>query len=47
MKAYSLGMIIVATTVGSQQAVTRFLGLEGNEAGFCTSALLKNGSMYR
>lgn len=34
MRAYSLGMMIVATTVGSQQAVTRFLGFEGSEAGF-------------
>lgn len=43
MRAYSLGMIIVASTVGSQQAVTRSLGFEGNAAGFCTSTLLEQG----
>ena len=34
MGAYSLGIIIVAITVGSQQPVTRFLGFESNAAGF-------------
>lgn len=34
MRTYSLGIIIVAMTVGSQLAVTRLLGLEGNIAGF-------------
>lgn len=43
MRAYSLGMIIVASTVGSQQAVTRSLEFEGNAAGFCTSTLLEQG----
>lgn len=43
MGAYSLGMIIVANTVGSQQAVTRCLGFEGNAAGFCTWTLLEMG----
>lgn len=43
MRAYSLGMIIVAITVGSQQPVTRSLGFEGNAAGFCTSTLLEEG----
>lgn len=43
MRAYSLGMIIVANTVGSQQAVTRCLGFEGNAAGFCTWTLLEMG----
>lgn len=42
MRAYSLGIIIVAKTVGSQEAVTRCLGLDGNAAGFWTSTLLKN-----
>lgn len=40
MRAYSLGMIIVAMTVGSQLAVTRFLGFEGIAAGFWTCTLL-------
>lgn len=39
-RAYSLGKIMVARTVGSQQAVTRDLGLDGKEAGFWTSTLL-------
>lgn len=34
MRAYSLGIIIVAKTVGSQVAVTRCLGFEGKAAGF-------------
>lgn len=34
VRAYSLGIIIVANTVGSQQAVTRILGFEINAAGF-------------
>lgn len=34
MRAYSLGIMIVANTVGSQHVVTRFLGFEGNAAGF-------------
>lgn len=41
MRAYSLGIMIVAITVGSQQAVTCCFGCEGNAAGFCTSILLK------
>lgn len=41
MGAYSLGIMIVASTVGSQQAVTRFFGFEGNAAGFCTWTLLE------
>lgn len=40
LRAYSLGIIMVAITVGSQQAVTRFLGSDGKEAGFWTSILL-------
>lgn len=34
MRAYSLGKMSVASTVGSQQAVTLFFGFEGKEAGF-------------
>ena len=41
MRAYSLGIMIVASTVGSQQAVTRFFGFEGNAAGFWTCTLLE------
>ena len=44
MRAYSLGMIIVAITVGSQQAEIRFVGFEGNAAGFCTRTLLEKRS---
>lgn len=40
-RAYSLGLIIVANTVGSQHAVTRILGFEDNAAGFWTWTLLK------
>lgn len=41
IRAYSLGIMIVAITVGSQQAVRRCLGFEGNIAGFWTTTLLK------
>lgn len=34
MRAYSLGMMIVASTVGSQHVVILFLGFEGRAAGF-------------
>lgn len=40
MRAYSLGIMIVANTVGSQHAVARSLGFEGNIAGFSTCILL-------
>lgn len=40
MRAYSLGIIIVAITVGSQVAVTRCLEFEGKAAGFWTWTLL-------
>ena len=46
MRAYSLGIIIVAITVGSQVAVTRFLGFEGNAAGFWTCSLLFKAPTY-
>lgn len=41
MRAYSLGMMIVASTVGSQHVVILFLGFEGRAAGFWTCNLLK------
>jgi hypothetical protein len=37
---YSLGIIIVAMTVGSQQAAIRFPGFEAKAAGFSTCTLL-------
>lgn len=39
-RAYSLGIIIVAITVGSQQAVTLFPGFDASVAGFDNSTLL-------
>lgn len=42
MGAYSLGIIIVAITVGSQQAISRLLGFEGKAAGFWTCNLLQD-----
>lgn len=39
-RAYSLGKIIVAITVGSQQVVTLFPGFDASVAGFDTCSLL-------
>jgi hypothetical protein len=39
-RSYSLGIIIVAMTVGSQQAAIRFPGFEAKAAGFSTCTLL-------
>lgn len=38
--AYSLGVIMVAMTIGSQHARIRFPGLDVRAAGFCTFTLL-------
>ena len=46
MRAYSLGIIIVAITVGSQQAVTRLPGFEANAAGFWTCILLNKRPIH-
>lgn len=40
-RSYSLGIMIVAITVGSQQDATRFPGFEAKAAGFSTCILLE------
>ena len=46
MRAYSLGVIIVAVTVGSQHVVTRLPGFEANAAGFWTCILLRKRPIH-
>ena len=45
-RSYSLGIMIVAITVGSQQAATRFPGFEAKAAGFSTCTLLGRKSKF-